>query len=127
MIDTSAGFVAIPRGITSWEWYDDPNTCRLFFHLMLTVNYQSKEWRGIAIEAGGRVASLSILAEETGLTVRNVRTSLERLEATSYVTIKKTNKYSIVTINNYMSLTGIDKLNDKQTTRKRHAKRHAKI
>ena len=28
------------------EWYDDPNTCRLFFHLMLTVNYQSKEWRG---------------------------------------------------------------------------------
>ena len=118
-IDTSMGFVAFPRGLTAWEWYDDPNTCRLFFHLMLTANWEPKNWHGIVIAPGSRVASVKKLAEETGLTVRNVRTSLERLKTTNYLTIKTTNKYSVISINNWDALTGHDKLADKQATIKR--------
>lgn len=118
-IDTSMGFVAFPRGLTTWEWYDDPNTCRLFFHLMLTANWEPKNWHGIVIEPGSRVASVKKLAEETGLTVRNVRTSLERLKTTNYLTIKTTNKYSVISINRWAALTGHDKLADKQATIKR--------
>ena len=36
-IDPSRGFVAFPRGLTDWEWYSEPNTARLFFHLLLTA------------------------------------------------------------------------------------------
>ena len=118
-IDTSMGFVAFPRGLTAWEWYDDPNTCRLFFHLMLTANWEPKNWHGIVIAPGSRVASVKKLAEETGLTVRNVRTSLERLKTTNYLTIKTTNKYSVISINRWAALTGHDKLADKQATIKR--------
>ena len=46
-IDPSRGFVAIPRGLTDWEWYSEPNTARLFIHLLLTANWQEKQWQGI--------------------------------------------------------------------------------
>lgn len=120
-IDTSTGFVAFPRGLTSWEWYDEPNTCRLFFHLMLTVNWEQKNWHGIVVNPGSRVASIQVLATETGLTVRNVRTSLERLKSTGYLTIKSTNKYSVITLNSWENMTGGDKLTGKQATGKRQA------
>lgn len=115
-IDTSTGFVAFPRGLTAWEWYDDPNTCRLFFHLMLTANWEPKNWHGIVIEPGSRVASLSRLAAETGLTIQNIRTSLERLKSTGYLTIKTTNKYSVLSINNWLDVTGRNKLANIQPT-----------
>ena len=63
-IDTSMGFVAFPRGLTTWEWYDDPNTCRLFFHLMLTANWEPKNWHGIVIAASGYSASPADRAED---------------------------------------------------------------
>lgn len=115
-IDTSMGFVAFPRGLTAWEWYDNPNTCRLFFHLMLTANWEPKNWHGIVIEPGSRVASIQGLATETGLTIQNVRTSLKRLKSTGYLTIKKTNKYSVVSINRWLELTGSNRLSNNQLT-----------
>lgn len=115
-IDTSMGFVAFPRGLTTWEWYDDPNTCRLFFHLMLTANWEPKNWHGIVIEPGSRVASIQGLATETGLTIQNVRTSLKRLKSTGYLTIKTTNKYSVVSINRWLELTGSNRLANNQLT-----------
>lgn len=45
-IDTTRGFVAFPRGLIDWEWYTEPNTARLFFHLLLTANWQEKQVAG---------------------------------------------------------------------------------
>lgn len=118
-IDTSMGFVAFPRGLTAWEWYDDPNTCRLFFHLMLTANWEPKNWHGIVIAPGSRVASVKKLAEETGLTIKNVRTSLEKLKTTNYLAIKATNKYSVISIENWGAITGSGKLTGNQPANNR--------
>lgn len=115
-IDMSMGYVAFPRGLTSWEWYDEPNTCRLFIHLMLTVNWESKNWRGIVVKAGSRITSLSNLSDETGLSVQNVRTSINRLKSTGYLTIKTTNKFSVITINNWDIITGSNKPSNNQLT-----------
>ena len=118
-IDTSMGFVAFPRGLTAWEWYDDPNTCRLFFHLMLTANWEPKNWHGIVVSPGSRVASVKKLAEETGLTIKNVRTSLEKLKTTNYLAIKATNKYSVISIENWGAITGSGKLTGNQPANNR--------
>lgn len=120
-IDMSAGYVAVPRGLTSWEWYDDPNTCRLYIHLLLTVNWEPKEWRGITVEAGSRVASISILSKETGLSIQQARTCLDRLKSTGYVTSKNTNKYSVFTVKNWSEMAGDNKQNNKQATSKQQA------
>lgn len=100
-IDPSRGFVAFPRGLTDWEWYTEPNTARLFFHLLLTANWQEKQWQGITIKPGQLVTSQSQLAKQLDLSVMQVRTALKHLEQTNYITVQTGSKYSIVTLNNY--------------------------
>ena len=100
-IDPSRGFVAFPRGLTDWEWYTEPNTARLFFHLLLTTNWQEKQWQGITIKPGQLVTSQSQLAKQLGLSVMQVRTALKHLEQTNHITVKTGPKYSLVTLNHY--------------------------
>ena len=75
-IDPSRGFVAFPRGLTDWEWESEANTARRVFHLLLTANWQEKQWQGISIRPGQLVTSQSQLAKQLDLSVRNIRTSL---------------------------------------------------
>lgn len=100
-IDPSRGFVAFPRGLTDWEWYSEPNTARLFFHLLLTANWQEKQWQGITIKPGQLVTSQSQLAKQLNLSVMQVRTALKHLEHTNYITVKTGPKYSLITLNCY--------------------------
>ena len=120
-IDTTRGFVAFPRGLTDWEWYTEPNTARLFFHLLLTANWQEKQWQGITIHPGELVTSRAQLAKQLRMSEQSVRTALEHLQATGWVTVKTGPKYSVVSINNYASLTGSDRQSDRQPTGDRQA------
>lgn len=120
-IDPTRGFVAMPRGLTDWEWYTEPNTARLFFHLLLTANWQEKQWQGITIHPGELVTSQSQLAKQLNLSVRNVRTALEHLQSTGYLTVRTGSKYSVVSINNYASIVGGDRQSDRQVTGDRQA------
>lgn len=95
------GWIKIHRKILNWEWYDDINTKVLFFHLLLTANHQDKKWRGKIILRGQRLTSLQHLADETHLTVKQVRVALDKLKKTNEVTTKGTNKYTLVTIEKY--------------------------
>ena len=120
-IDPSRGYVAIPRGLTDWEWYTEPNTVRLFIHLLLTANWQEKRWQGITIKPGQLVTSQSQLAKQLGLSIRNIRTALDHLQLTGCVTVKTGPKYSLVTIENYDSVVGADRQSDRQVTGDRQA------
>lgn len=95
------GFISIDRKILEWEWYTDINVVRLFTHLLLTVNWEDKKWQGKVIKRGQIVTSLSSLAKQTGLGVQSVRTCLEKLKKTKELTIKTTNKYTLISITNY--------------------------
>ena len=123
-IDPSLGFVAFPRGLTDWEWYTEPNTSRVFFHLLLTANYKEKQWHGITIHPGQLVTSRASLAKQLKMSERSIRTALEHLRLTSYVAIKAGPKYSIITINNYIQIVGTDQQNDQLPTSKRPATDH---
>ncbi|HAH93673.1 MAG TPA: hypothetical protein DCM01_07500 [Dielma fastidiosa] len=95
------GYIKLYRKFTTWEWYDDINTSRLFLHLLFTVNWQDKKWHGIEVKRGSVITSLSKLSEETGLTVKQVRKSLERLIETNEITKETTNRYTLISIVKY--------------------------
>jgi len=95
------GWVKFHRKIEEWGWYTDPNTFRVFFHLVLKANHKPNSWRGIEIGKGQLITSRDKLAEQLNLSVQQVRTSLKKLESTQEITIKATNKYTLVTIENY--------------------------
>lgn len=116
-------WIKIYRKLLDWEWYDDINTKVLFIHLLLRVNTTDKEWHGMKICRGQLVTSLANLSEETGLSVRKIRLSLDKLESTGELTNKTTNKYSIITICKYDSYQENKKSNDKQNGKQTAIKR----
>ena len=120
-INVTRGFVAFPRGLTDWEWYAEPNTARLFFHLLLTSNWQEKQWQGITIHPGELVTSQSQLAKQLGLSVMQVRTAMEHLKVTGWITVKAGPKYSVISIKNYDSIVDRNRPDNSLVTGKQQA------
>ena len=84
-----------------WEWYENTNVFRLFYHCLLHTNLEDRRYCGKEIKAGQFVSSRARISAETGLTVDQVRTALKKLKDTGYISTKSTNKYTIYTVNDY--------------------------
>lgn len=97
----NGGYIKIDRNILNWEWYDDVSTKVLFLHCILRANWKDQDFRGMKIQRGQLVTSLSNLAKETGLTIQQTRTALKRLESTGELTNLSTRNFRIITVNNY--------------------------
>ena len=115
------GYIKLHRKLTKWEWYHNANTFRVFIHLLLTANYEPRRFEGRTIERGQRVTSISKLSKELKVSVQSIRTALNHLKSTGELTIETTPKYTIITINNYISYQQLtnDLTNDQQTANKR--------
>lgn len=96
-----SGFVSLHRSLLDWEWYKDTNTKAVFIHLLLTVNYKPRKWRGIVIERGQRVCSYAGLADELGLTAKEIRTAVKHLISTGEIVWKGKPQYSLVQVVRY--------------------------
>lgn len=116
---TNSGFVVLHRKFTEWEWYNDLPTYKLFLHLILMANHEDKKWRGRIIKRGQRLTSLGHLALESGLSVRQVRTALDKLKTTHELTSESTNNYTVITLSNYNQYQDYDKPVDKRMTNER--------
>lgn len=101
-------YIKISRKILTWEWYNDINTKTLFLHFLLKANWQDSEWHGKMVKRGSLISSYSILAEETGLSVREIRTSIKHLETSGEIEVITTNRYSQITIIHYSDYQGED-------------------
>ena len=94
-------FVKIDRKILEWEWWDDFNTFRLFFYMLVSAYWKDGYYKGELIERGSFPSSISKLASETGLTDNEIRNALKHLKSTGEITSKSHSKYSVFTIKNY--------------------------
>lgn len=108
------GYIKIYRSMLDWEWYDDTNTKMVFLHLLLNANWKESKYHGFDVPKGGLVIGLESLAETLGISVQSTRTSLNHLKSTGEITIKSTNKFSIVTIANWEKFQGSDDEINKQ-------------
>jgi len=122
----NTGWILLYRKLLEWEWYKEPNTLRVFLHLLLKVNHKSKKWQGILIQTGQLITGRLKLAEELNLTERQIRTALNHLKSTNEIAIKTTSQYSIITINNWNQYQQKDQQNVRHSTQKRPTKDHRK-
>lgn len=113
------GWIKLHRKLLEWEWYNDNNTKILFLHLLLTANHKEKKWQGLTIKRGQKITSLAHLSQETNLTIQQTRTALSKLKSTNEITIKTTNKNTLITIEKYSDYQNKDDDDNKQNnTRK---------
>lgn len=95
------GYIWLHKKLQDWEWYHDSKMVHIFIHLLLRANYKESQWQGEIIKRGQIVTGRQALSRQTGISQQSIRTCLARLKSTSEITIKSTNKYSIITLSNY--------------------------
>ena len=113
------GFIVLHRKIIKWEWYTDNNVFKLFLHLLLRANHEDKYWRGILVKRGQLITSIKHLSDETGLSIKQVRTALDKLKSTGEVVSKVQSHYTLVTIEKYSDYQDMKDKEGEQTASKR--------
>ena len=112
------GYIKLHRQFIDWEWFTDVNTCHLFQYCLLRANFKDTNWRGIEIKKGQFVISYEKLANDTGLTIQQIRTAINKLKLTGELTHQTTNRNSIITVNNWTLYQDINTQNNTQITDK---------
>lgn len=109
------GWIKLHRSLLDWEWYSDMNVRVVFIHCLLKANCKDVKYKGKDILRGSFATGLELLSRETGLTVAQIRVTLNKLKMTSEITIQTSAEGSIISITNYDLYQSNDKQNDKQT------------
>ena len=115
-------YIKLSRKITEWEWYSDINVCRLFIHLLISVNWKTGRFQGVEIPRGSMATSYNSLADQTGLSVMQVRTAIKKLKLTGEITVIQHPKYSVITVNNYNNYQSDNKVNNTYVTQEQQAR-----
>jgi hypothetical protein len=102
------GWIRTYRKLKEWQWYKKRDMVHLFIHLLLSANHKDGKWMDQEVKRGQLITGRKQLRKETGISEQSIRTLLNKLISTSEITIKSTNKYSIITICNYDSYQGND-------------------
>ena len=102
------GWIKIYRKLLDWRWYSDTNVTRLFLHLLLMANFEDKDWQNTTIQRGQFATSISRLAEQTNLSIKEIRTALKKLESTGEIVTKGANKFTTITICKYETYQGFE-------------------
>ncbi len=110
-IDNS--WLKLPRSFINWQWYEDTNMVQLYLNLLLNANLLDTQKNGILIKRGENLTTLRQMEEETGLSIRSIRTCLSKLAKTHEIKFKKVKNLRIVILvdfNKYQPI-GIDESN----------------
>ena len=112
------GYIKLHRKLLDWGWYSDPATKCVFLHLLITATWVESEYLGYKLHPGDAVVGRKRLAGELGLTEQQVRTALNKLEATGEIRKKATNRFTIVTVVKWRDYQLIDEESNQQITNK---------
>ena len=100
-MDEQKGYVKLYRSTLRWEWFTEINTAHVWLYILMRANYEPTRFKGIKVGRGQMLESLSKIAKNTGLTVRNVRTAISHLKTTGEITYKATRYGMLINVVKY--------------------------
>lgn len=120
------GYIKLQRKFTSWEWYKNANTSRVFLHLLLIAEWEDRAFEGHIIPAGCVYVSIPKIASDLKLSTKEVRTALQHLQGSGEIgketSAKWASKGQVLRIENWAFYQGEASKNGRQTAGKRQAK-----
>lgn len=97
----STGFIVIQRKLLDWQWWDNTNGLGLWIHILVDANWKDGWFMGDRIPRGSFATSIKHLSEETDLSEKCVRNWLKKFENAGQISVKGTNRYTLITVINY--------------------------
>lgn len=103
LYDEHGFFSLIFEKMEEWEWYTDLPCFKLMVHLIIKSMKKDTSYRGEPVLRGQYRTSRARLAMETGLSEKQVRTALKKLEKTKEIIWAKSRakQRSIITLCNF--------------------------
>ena len=95
------GWIKMHRSLLQWEWFQKSEMVQLFVYLLLKASVEDRKWQGIDVKRGQVVTSVATICRDLSLSTKKVRNCLEHLKNSQVISIKTTNKFSVITICNY--------------------------
>lgn len=108
------GYAQVPRSLLESDWSSEPETFLVLLRLIIMANFKETDWRGIHLMPGEIITSLESLSSQSGLSVRKIRTSLNRLKTTGYLTCETTNRYTRIFLTDKAFFQGYNSESDRQ-------------
>jgi len=116
------GWIKLHRSLLEWEWYDDINARILLIHLLISVNYEDKKWKGVIVKKGSMILSWQTLSSGCGLSIKKCRTAMSKLETSGEVARVAANKWQVVSLVKWDELQQIEEHPGKQVGKQRASK-----
>ena len=115
------GFIKLDRSLLKWRWYQDTNTMVVWVHLLLTANWEDRDYRDGVIKRGCLFTTYDKLGKALGITARQARTAIAHLTETGEVSITRRSKGIEISIKNYDAhqSQSQSKVNQKSITKER--------
>lgn len=95
------GFVKLSNSLPEWAWYHDNNTLAVYIRLLMGAVWQDTGYQNVVLKRGQAAATIPKIAAQSGLTIQQTRTVLNRLKSTGKITVENTSKFSIITLIDY--------------------------
>ena len=123
-------FIKLYRKFIDWEWFGDAHMVKLFIYLLITAQAFDGVSNGIEVKRGELVTGRKKLARLLDMSEMQIRRYLDKLQKSGEITIKTTNKYSVITIVKYSDYQGAteksNQQNNQQITNKQPTNNHYK-
>ena len=116
MKETENGWIKLNKKILKWGWYSDANVKMTFLHLLLIATYEDCEYLGIKLKRGQAIIGSEKTAEQIGITRQQLRTALKKLEKFGEISKKSTNKFTIITVENYNKYQSVNRSSNQRIT-----------
>lgn len=112
----AGGFISLHRQILDWEWFHDAITFHTFVYLLLSANFEPASYKGIEVQRGQLVTSLTVISKDLQQTIQQTRTALKHLKLTGEITDEGTPQYRIITIVKYDEYQRANRPSNRQLT-----------
>jgi len=124
------GYIRLWRKTLDADWIRNPKVFAFWCYCLLKVTHREYDAivgrQVVRLYPGQFIFGLHKAAEETGLTVKEIRTILELLQRMGNLHRKRTNKYSVITIVNWSIYQSEGPEEGKQVGKQRASKGQAK-
>ena len=94
-------WIKLPRNFVNWRWYKETNMVHLYLYLVINANLQPEDFFDFRIKRGEIMISLSRLSLDTNLSVKALRTSLDKLKRTNEIDYRKLKHGRVIIVLNY--------------------------
>lgn len=96
-----AGYIKLHRSLLSWEWHDVPCMMAIWVTLLAMANREPGNYHGQVVPVGSLITSYRHLSQQTGISINQVRECLRKLQKTGEITVKATQRNTLINIVNY--------------------------